>query len=106
MERKTDYTWRDVGDAIKADGSATTQAEKEEIAKRWNERNKAGGVADQNLGVVMRAERNALLQQSDWTQLDDVPQGTKDKYKLWRQELRDLPQHSDFPNLTIPSEPK
>ena len=106
MERKTDYTWEDVGDAIKADGSVTTQAAKEEIAKRWNERNKAGGVSDQNLSVVMRAERNALLHQSDWTQLDDVPQKIKEKYKSWRQELRDLPQQAEFPHITIPGEPE
>ena len=32
MAFKTDYTWQDVGDIAKADGSATTQAEKEAIA--------------------------------------------------------------------------
>ncbi len=53
-----------------------------------------------------RAMRNGLLASTDWTQLDDVPQTTKDKYKSYRQELRDLPQHPDFPNVTMPSEPE
>ena len=106
MALKTDYTWQDVGDMLKADGSETTQAEKEAIAKEWNETNKASGKKEQSLANFQRSQRNALLQQSDWTQLDDVPQTTKDKYKTWRQELRDLPQHSDFPNVTIPSEPE
>ena len=106
MAHKTDYTWKDVGDIAKPDGSETTRAEKEAIAKQWNEINAPSGEKDQDLARFLRSERNALLQQSDWTQLDDVPQTTKDKYKSWRQALRDLPQHSDFPNVTIPSEPE
>ena len=62
--------------------------------------------ADTRLAEQHRLTRNNLLAETDWTQLDDVPQATKDKYKSWRQELRDLPQHSDFPNVTIPSEPE
>ena len=106
MTRKTDYTWEDVGDKIKADGSATTQAEKEVIAKEWNDANAVNGKLDQVDAQRHRATRDALLAECDWTQLDDVPQTTKDKYKSYRQELRDLPQHPDFPHITMPSEPE
>lgn len=62
--------------------------------------------ADTRLAEQHRLTRNNLLAETDWTQLDDVPQTTKDKYKSYRQELRDLPQHPDFPNVTMPSEPE
>ena len=43
----------------------------------------------------IRAKRNGLLQESDWTQLPDVPltQVKKDEWKLYRQKLRDMPQN-------------
>lgn len=39
-----------------------------------------------------KAQRNTLLSESDWTQLNDVPLTTKSKnaFAVWRQELRDL----------------
>jgi hypothetical protein len=42
----------------------------------------------------VRGERNGLLSNSDWTQLDDAPL-TDEQQEAWeryRQELRDLPQ--------------
>ena len=42
--------------------------------------------------INVRNARNRLLLESDWTQLEDVPVTTKNKYKEYRQELRDLPQ--------------
>lgn len=39
----------------------------------------------------LRVTRNRLLQESDWTQLGDVPDATKEKWKSYRQALRDLP---------------
>jgi len=103
MTNKTDYTWSDIGDSS---DKVLTQSEKQAIADEWNNRNKSGGSTDINKANVVRGKRNTLLAETDWTQIDDVPQATKDKYKSWRQELRDLPQHSDFPNVTIPSEPE
>ena len=42
--------------------------------------------------IDVRNARNRLLLECDWTQLEDVPVTTKNKYKEYRQELRDLPQ--------------
>jgi len=42
--------------------------------------------------INVRNARNRLLMECDWTQLEDVPNTTKIKYKEYRQELRDLPQ--------------
>jgi len=43
--------------------------------------------------TALRTQRNSLLQQSDWTQLQDshISQDKKDAWAAYRQELRDLP---------------
>ena len=106
MTRKTDYTWEDVGDAIKADGSATTKAEKEAIAQEWNEANAVNGKIDQADAESHRAKRNAMLIESDWTQSRDVVLSNDAEWKTYRQALRDLPSQSDFPrSVNYPSKP-
>lgn len=42
--------------------------------------------------ALVRAERNALLDASDWTQLADVPltESQVMQWRVYRQELRDL----------------
>jgi hypothetical protein len=55
-----------------------------------------------------REERNKLLSQSDWTQIDDAPLTTVQKaaWALYRQALRDLPQQEGFPRtVSWPSPP-
>ena len=47
----------------------------------------------------LREERDAMLAESDWTQGEDVPTTLKNKWKTYRQELRDLP--SKYPNPTF-----
>ena len=106
MTRKTDYTWEDVGDARKADGSATTKAEKEAIAKEWNEANDVDGKIDQDEAESHRSTRNALLIESDWTQGRDVVLSNDAEWKTYRQALRDLPSQSAFPrSVTFPTKP-
>lgn len=46
----------------------------------------------------IRAERNSLLKQSDYTQLVDYPGADKESYRLYRQVLRDIPQTFIDPN--------
>lgn len=43
-------------------------------------------IALQNL----RNERDRLLVETDWTQLPDVPEATKNAWQTYRQELRDI----------------
>jgi hypothetical protein len=46
---------------------------------------------------ALKSERNARLAATDWTQLPDVPQATRDLWEPYRQALRDFPQQSGFP---------
>ena len=45
---------------------------------------------------IVRANRNGLLSQSDWTQVADAPVD-KDAWATYRQELRDVSSQSGFP---------
>lgn len=48
-------------------------------------------------GMNLRRDRNALLQQSDWTQLPDIPEDTRRVWAAYRQKLRDLPETTSDP---------
>lgn len=52
---------------------------------------------EEQLLVKMRNQRNELLKQSDWTQLEDAPVN-KQAWAAYRQQLR------DFPTTWIPSD--
>ena len=54
-----------------------------------------------------RSLRNMFLTQTDWTQVADVPQATRDKWVVYRQALRDVPAQPGFPeNITWPQKPE
>jgi len=52
---------------------------------------------------IVRANRNALLAQSDWTQLSDAPLTTEQKaaWAEYRQALRDLPETYTTPDEVV-----
>lgn len=54
----------------------------------------------------MRAERDALLRATDWTQLPDVPQASRDYWAPYREALRNLPQQPGWPIVDFPSSPR
>ena len=54
---------------------------------------------------IKREDRNNLLAETDWTQMPDVPEATKTKWAAYRQELRDLPSKSEFPDVDFPTKP-
>lgn len=56
---------------------------------------------------VVRAERDALLKASDFTQLDDAPVTDKQAWKDYRKALRDVPDQAGFPaSVTWPEPPE
>ena len=61
---------------------------------------------DEQKAIDIRNERNWLLEESDWTQIGDIPQATKDAWATYRQSLRDVPQQESFPtSVTFPTKP-
>lgn len=61
----------------------------------------------EEIAAAVRAERDRRLAASDWTQLPDVPQATKDLWAAYRQALRDITEQAGFPqNVTWPTAPQ
>lgn len=60
---------------------------------------------DEVVWPSIRAKRDALLVQSDWTQLPDVPLPTKEAWATYRQALRDITQQPDPHNIIWPTPP-
>ena len=61
---------------------------------------------DEELAAAIRAERDALLAATDWTQLPDVPEETRALWADYRQALRDVPQQDGFPHdINWPEKP-
>jgi hypothetical protein len=58
------------------------------------------------LEKAIRGERNIKLSATDWTQASDIPTETKEKWVVYRQALRDVPQQEGFPvNVVWPDQP-
>jgi hypothetical protein len=47
--------------------------------------------------IAAKAQRNALLLASDWTQLADIPLNTKQIWIEYRQQLRDITTQPNYP---------
>lgn len=54
----------------------------------------------------IRAERDRLLAASDWTQLPDVPEATRDLWRDYRQSLRDITKAESPAAVAWPDPPK
>jgi len=55
-----------------------------------------------------RQARNNLLAETDWTQQPDISEETRTKWQSYRQALRDLPTHKNWPNIEesdLPTKP-
>lgn len=54
-----------------------------------------------------RAERDKLLANSDWTQMNDSPLSNEDKtaWATYRQSLRDITANESWPDVTFPDTP-
>jgi len=57
--------------------------------------------------ITMRAKRNKLLSDCDWTQGKDVPDAVSSAWAPYRQALRDITTQSGFPqNIEWPTPPQ
>jgi len=62
---------------------------------------------EEELAAMVRAERDQLIRDTDWSQLPDVPSDIQTKYKQYRQALRDIPEQEGFPkDVTWPKHPE
>jgi len=62
---------------------------------------KGYSVTDELKETNARLERDALLRESDWTQVLDAPltDDQKTQYRTYRQALRDITLHQNWPDL-------
>jgi hypothetical protein len=64
-----------------------------------------------NILEILRLKRDALLTESDWTQVNDSPlsETKKTEWATYRQELRDLPSShqstTNFDDVVFPTQP-
>lgn len=75
--------------------------------QKWEVTNASQEEKDQRLAdqwASVRAERNNLLYQSDWTQLPDAPVNAQ-TWATYRQQLRDITLQQDPYNITWPTTP-
>ena len=86
------YVARDMFQDTTEDGVTTTKAEHEAAYQ-------AG--LDETVAEANRTERNKLLTDSDWTQMNDSPltNEAKTSWATYRQELRDISDLDAWPNL-------
>ena len=83
---------------------ATIQLTAEEEAIRDAEEATFASDANNRASVNVREERNRLLAETDYLALSDVTMS--DAWKTYRQNLRDIPAQSGFPNsVTYPTKP-
>ena len=83
------YVAKDMfADTTDEDGKKTTKAEHEAAYQT---------TLDTNVAASNRATRDVKLAETDWHGMSDVTMA--DNMKTYRQALRDLPTHSNWPNL-------
>lgn len=82
------YVAKDMFADTTVDGKTTTKAEHEKAYQ---------ATLDANTATNHRSTRDSKLAETDWTAMSDVTMA--DNMKTYRQALRDLPTHSNWPNL-------
>lgn len=82
------YVARDMFADTTEDGVTTTKAQHEAAYQ---------STLDANTAASHRSARDSKLAETDWNAMSDVTMA--DNMKTYRQALRDLPTHSNWPNL-------
>ncbi|MCJ8138441.1 tail fiber assembly protein [Falsirhodobacter halotolerans] len=57
------------------------------------------------LTLRVRNDRDRRLAATDWTQLSDVPDATRARWRIYRQALRDVSDQPGFPGAVVWPEP-
>lgn len=87
----------DAQDVYLKNGEVHKKPLQPDSAHKWDEQ-ALEWVPDQALACqTVKSQRQGLLQQSDWTQLPDVPIATKEAWATYRQALRDITNQPGYP---------
>ena len=88
------------------DGVAIESNDPEDFGVTWSQiQDTVSGLTGQEL-IDLRSERNRLIALTDWTQMEDIPQATRDTWKPYRQALRDITSSATSLNdVTWPTKP-
>lgn len=86
-------------------GAIMTMPDKPSEFHQWDYARSAWVFVTEAAWAVVRAKRNVLLQQTDWTQLPDVPFLTKQDWAEYRQALRDITNQQNPLNILWPLQP-
>ena len=85
-------------------GTRVQFSDAEETARDAEEAENLKSINDILQSKQVRAERDRLLAETDYLALSDVTMS--DAWKTYRQNLRDIPAQSGFPNsVTYPTKP-
>ena len=98
--KKEDIDWDNFPAFVAGSSEKKTlsDADKEWFVKQWNEEQPT---ADQEMSDYQRRRRNAILDSTDWIVQKSAEKGeaVPDEWQTYRQALRDLPTHENWPNL-------
>ena len=86
-------------------GEVKTMPAKPSIHHKWDYAKSTWFFDTKAAWDEVRRTRNELLQQSDWTQLPDVPSVTKQEWATYRQLLRDVTSQNDPLRIEWPTPP-
>lgn len=87
-------------------GKLKTRPPRPSISHDWDYAAKQWVVNPGRVEKAARARVKALLSESDWTQIDDAPQGKKGAWRQYRQALRNLSKQPGWPDdVTWPEPP-
>lgn len=89
------------------DADPAFNAETQQWERQYTVRPLTQEEIDQEAGNVRR-QRDRMLLETDWTQLDDTPldNATKLHWAVYRQQLRSVPEQEGFPfDVTWPTKP-
>lgn len=99
----------EIPDGYKVDGSYFEILESEVVEYQTKRLKTQQEINDETNGQwdSIRARRNLELTESDWTQLSDSPLSVemKEKWRIYRQELRDITNYEDPWSLGWPEKP-
>jgi len=79
--------------------------EVENVSMSVDEQSSIDSISTESAVNEARGKRDMLLTSSDWRVAPDAPWDTT-VWATYRQSLRDLPAHPDWPNVEFPNPPE